>query len=230
MLAQRISETGDWFVRRIDFTQWMSETGKTLICQGPPGVGKSVLAAIAVDHLHSSISSEDRVLAYYCDHSDDTTDKRQKLLGALLQQLIVNDSTVKHAIEELHKNHQRGTRPKPHELIAILRDEIATAHRVYVVLDALDEWSSDPADISLLLSDMTSLGSNVNLLITSRPIALGEGVSIVATMMNIDMPRSDLEIYIKARLARDSQRGILKRYQCLQSTAVDTVLSSCEGL
>jgi ABC-type molybdenum transport system ATPase subunit/photorepair protein PhrA len=85
ILSQRVSDTGKWLLENEIFIQWKSHPSGTLLCYGPPGVGKSVLASVMVDYLQSHSPSKSRVLAAYCDRSDASKHKHQDLLGSLLE-------------------------------------------------------------------------------------------------------------------------------------------------
>jgi hypothetical protein len=100
----------------------------------------------------------------------------------------------------------------------------------YVVIDALDEWSDDYNDISLLISGLKSLGSHVNFLITSRPISILENLFQGAIHLEVEPPHADLELYIRSRFSKRQRIGFLNRDPQLLEKAVSTVLDGCEGL
>lgn len=65
VLSQRAAGTGNWFLDHPEFTKWMNDEPRNLLCFGPPGVGKSVLASIVVDHLQSNLPPHCRILAFF---------------------------------------------------------------------------------------------------------------------------------------------------------------------
>lgn len=119
----------------------MHRSFRTLYCYGPPGIGKTVLASVIVDHLHASLHPECRVLGFFCESSGTVKDKYRALLGSLLQQLTANQCSTWDDIEKLYDQHRHGTSPNPKELLHILQMEIQQTQRTYIVLDSLDEWS-----------------------------------------------------------------------------------------
>jgi hypothetical protein len=44
--------TGQWVLDSAEFKKWLDGPDKTLFCPGIPGAGKTMMAAIAIDHLH----------------------------------------------------------------------------------------------------------------------------------------------------------------------------------
>ncbi|PBK60945.1 hypothetical protein ARMSODRAFT_981858 [Armillaria solidipes] len=55
MLKKHVSNTGQWILKSPEFLSWVDGSGKshTLRCQGGSGVGKTFLASIIINHLHS---------------------------------------------------------------------------------------------------------------------------------------------------------------------------------
>jgi Cdc6-like AAA superfamily ATPase len=145
-LAQRAENTGDWLKETNEFKRWVTGNSSALLCQGPPGVGKTVLASIIVDHLQSTISSDTRVLAFSCNHSDIKRNQYRTLLGSFLQQLIKYPCSSWESIKAMFKRHQNGTQPKKLEFLTLLQNEMKNMSKAYVILDAFDEWSTDPGE------------------------------------------------------------------------------------
>lgn len=218
-----------WLIKNEIFLQWMSRPSATLVCSGAPGVGKTVLASVTVDYLISNSTPEKNVLAVYCDRSDSSKYKYHHLLGSLLQQLVPEPCETWDRIKELYELHKHGTKPTPEDLLNVLRAEIKKKSTVYIVIDALDEWGDDHNDISNLVSDLKSLGSQVSFLIISRPLPVLESVLPKAVQFEIEPPHADVELYIRSRFS-EQHTGFLKRDSELLERAISTVLSDCQGL
>lgn len=230
ILAQRVSDTSTWLLKNEKFIEWRLRPFGTLLCYGPPGVGKSVLASVTVDHLQLQSPPDHSVLAAYCDRSNSSKRKYQDLLGSLLQQLVPEPCPTWGQIQSLYDLHKHGTKPGSEDLLDILRAEIKNKSKTYVVIDALDEWSDDYNDISLLITDLKSLGPQVSFLITSRPISILETIFPEAIRFEVDPPDADLELYIRSRFSKRQDIGFLNRDHGLLGRAVSTVLHGCEGL
>src|SRR5262245_58071509 len=58
LIARKEEATGQWFLESPEFANWLREPGSTLFCPGIPGAGKTMLAAITIDHLLKTGVSE----------------------------------------------------------------------------------------------------------------------------------------------------------------------------
>src|ERR1700748_3870363 len=58
IISRRHENTGQWFLDSPEFTTWLQGSNKTLFCQGTPGAGKTMMAAIAIDRLCQMIQSD----------------------------------------------------------------------------------------------------------------------------------------------------------------------------
>jgi hypothetical protein len=231
IFTQRVGETCAWFLETPEFIQWKSDTARFLHCYGPPGIGKTVLTSVIVHHLQSTIPMDSRVVAFFCDNT--TKSGYTTLLGALLQQLTKDKCSDWNGMKALYEQHIHGTKPQSDELFALLRSEIKIARKVYIVLDALDEWSTDSGELSLWLSNLKDLGSNVSILVTSRPAIHIPNPFVDDVRLEISPPASDLRTYLRLRIGKEcdrNERGFLKHDLQLQEKVENTLLERCEGL
>jgi len=79
IITQRQEGTGQWFLDSPEFKRWLQGSDKTLFCPGIPGAGKTMMAAIAIDHLCRTAQCGDIVVAYLFRNYKAQAD--QKLLG-----------------------------------------------------------------------------------------------------------------------------------------------------
>jgi Cdc6-like AAA superfamily ATPase len=228
-LSQRVDKTGDWILAAPEFQDWKSKNSRTLLCVGAPGVGKTVLAAIVVEHLTTTLPKGSCVFAFYCSQLGDMREKYQTVLRALVQQLLRMQKTFVRVVKDLHDRHTHGTAPDSTELLASLREGLMGLDKVYFVIDALDEWSSHPQPIKSLLDDLRSLGDNVNILAMSRPIGQLQETVTAARVIEVHLPVGDLRMYIRFRLSDSDQQFLTTDIQ-LKAKVEQTVLESCEGL
>ncbi|SPJ82569.1 uncharacterized protein FTOL_09974 [Fusarium torulosum] len=133
---------GDWVLGESSFKRWESQSGRTLWCSGRPGVGKSVLCSIVVNHLINKFAEQQvPVIFVFLDFSARQTLDSAAILKSLLQQLSQYSGRSPSLINRLHEKHiLLSAPPTLKELWEYLRHELTRFNRVFVVLDALDEY------------------------------------------------------------------------------------------
>jgi hypothetical protein len=169
-ITRRQEKTGLWFLNSPEFTDWVSGTSQTLFCPGIPGAGKTIMAAIAVDHLQKIVQTADVGVAYvYCNYKRQADQTTSSLLAAMLKQLVQDRPSIAKPLSSLYDHHEvRRTRPSIEEMLSALQSVLADYSRMFVVIDALDECVYD--DRRELLSKLRNLQSKtgLHLMATSR--------------------------------------------------------------
>ncbi|KAJ6467478.1 hypothetical protein DFH09DRAFT_832865, partial [Mycena vulgaris] len=160
--------TGEWLLADPHFKEWESSSGGTLWCRGIPGAGKTVLASIVVDHLSAQTQqTAARVACVYLNHKEAVVQTPFNLLSGLWRQLVLG-RTITPLAKKLYQQHlEKHTLPSLDEMRDVLRSEIAGSAKVYIVIDAVDEYPEDSRRI--LLGSLAVMGSAVNMMLTSRP-------------------------------------------------------------
>jgi Cdc6-like AAA superfamily ATPase len=174
LITRKQADTGQWFLDSPEFTEWVNGTSQTLFCPGIPGAGKTMMAAIAVDHLQKAIQTTDIGVAYlYCNYKRQADQTAPNLLAAIIKQLVQNRPSIAHSLSSMYERHRvRGTRPSFKELSSVLQSVLANYSKVYVVLDALDECPEQNGTRSQLLGICRDLQqqTGLRLMATSRHI------------------------------------------------------------
>ncbi|KAJ7434230.1 ankyrin repeat domain-containing protein [Mycena latifolia] len=160
--------TGEWLLREAQFQDWESHSGKVLLCRGIPGAGKTVLASLVVHHLEIHARTIDIGLAcIYLNHKETETQTITNLLGGLWRQLMLGKpiSTTVQNLYDYH--HERQTRPQLEEICKALDSAVAQYTKVFIVIDALDEYPDHHRH--LFLKYLVNLLPQTCILMTSRP-------------------------------------------------------------
>ncbi|KAF4986754.1 hypothetical protein FDECE_15788 [Fusarium decemcellulare] len=145
------------------------------------------------------------------------SDKNQSallLISTMLHELVEQSQHVSPDVLSFYESQKSGSQPKdlaiePYE--RLLRQEIRRFHRVYVVVDALDEcrdddntkWQLDTRNG--LLKALGYLREGVHLLVTSRDKALTTstvGFEMPIEKMEIIATSEDIMAYVDGRLAK----------------------------
>ncbi|KAJ7287134.1 ankyrin repeat-containing domain protein [Mycena rebaudengoi] len=161
--------TGQWLLADIGFTTWKESVGGTLWCQGIPGAGKTVLSSVVVNYLQAQFQPIENigVACLYLNHKEGDLQSPENLLASLWWQLVIGKPLVASVHKLYEHHHDRRTRPSVQEIDNVFRSVIAEYSKVYLVIDALDEYPDDQRH--WLLNHLATLGPKTNVMLTSRP-------------------------------------------------------------
>ncbi|KAJ7200212.1 hypothetical protein GGX14DRAFT_342912, partial [Mycena pura] len=193
--------TGSWLLSSPGFREWETATGKTLWCHGMPGAGKTVLASLVVNHFESRAQKENiGVACMYLNHKEIASHTPSNLLGALWRQLVWGKPILESARAVFRNHKERETKVTLDEVQAVLISALAPYAKVYVVVDALDEYAE--AQRGNLLRNLGTLGDSVNIMIASRP-HIEPDYTIFPGLQSLEIraTQEDIRHYIKAQIA-----------------------------
>jgi hypothetical protein len=139
--AKRHPGTGTWLVKGPLFSTWLTTENSFLWLNGFAGCGKSVLCSTAIQHAFRQKNSHLNVgtAFFYFAFSDESKQDESAMLRALLLQLAGQLSDGDTFLARLYESYKLGPPPPPPTLIEYLRLLIQRFHRVYILIDALDE-------------------------------------------------------------------------------------------
>jgi len=172
IITRRQEGTGQWFLDTPEFKRWLQGSDKTLFCPGIPGAGKTMMAAIGIDHLCRTTLRDDIGVAYlFCNYKAQADQSAASLFAALLKQLVQSRPDIAAPVAHIYDNHsKRGSRPSLDEILRALQSVCSTYTTVYIIVDALDECAHKDGARSRLLDKLHELQArtDVRLLFTSR--------------------------------------------------------------
>ncbi|KAK1450991.1 hypothetical protein CCUS01_11358 [Colletotrichum cuscutae] len=199
-LRLRHPGTCNWFLQGETYCQWKNEKNKTLFCIGPPGVGKSVLAAAVIDELKGP---ERLVLFLFCDNDIQRVDQ---LIRHLIQQILAhidyrNDMALLARLSStMEGNNTTDDRDMKalEMLLCYSRTKSGTDEsKVSLVLDGLDRLDLEISQN--LLSKMSGLRDKIalNIFATST---LTASVTTADTSLTFLASDTDLTQFVTARV------------------------------
>jgi hypothetical protein len=174
-----------------------------------PGAGKTVVAAIAIDHICTTVPLDDAGLAYvFCNYKAQADQSALSLLSALLRQLVESRADIAGPVVEMYDHHtKRKTRPALYEVTKALKEVCSSYSSVYIIVDALDEcvdeWSNGHSARQRLIDELRALqaGGDVRLLFTSRPIPEITDIFKTDPMLEVQATKEDVETYVATHIS-----------------------------
>ena len=170
-----------WAAKTDEFQKWKTgelvTTPRVLWVYGPPGIGKTTMAASFVDNLTSTLGKT--LVGYFFCKRGET--RASNIISTLACQFAKASAPVRWELDEI-KEYDRQLEPKESGGIEglfmkfINKPLKETSHVVFIILDGLDEadWGEldcvrkDKSEMAVLLQCFGDL-TEIRLLVTSRP-------------------------------------------------------------
>ncbi|KAJ6602566.1 hypothetical protein DFH09DRAFT_1354883 [Mycena vulgaris] len=205
IFAARQPGTGDWFLNSEEFKAWKAGLGAKLWCPGIPGAGKTVLMSIIVDHLRKNMQPGEHigVAAIYLNHKETKIQTPPSLLASIWRQLVLQKPISLEIRQLYEKNYEACTRPSLEDFYQILCSAIIEYSKVYVVVDALDEYPEEQRNT--LLNHLAMLGPTVNIMFTSRPHFNIYTIFSTTSTLEIRATEHDIRCYVNAQTSKSLQ-------------------------
>ena len=158
-------------------------------------------SSIVVEHLRWNCDHTTGLICVYLDFRGGTHQTLSNILGSLLQQLVWRRPSLSSSVRTLYEDYQRGQgRPDPMAMAQLLRTEVSTYAKTFIVVDGLDEASTTVC--TRLLNILHTL--DVKLFVSSRPLT--DVVVDLHEAIRIDMLAggSDLKAFIRYELSNST--------------------------
>ncbi|KAL2686899.1 hypothetical protein Neosp_004442 [[Neocosmospora] mangrovei] len=219
-LRRRQPGTGTWLIASDQFQAWLDQPQTTLLCPGMPGAGKSFIASITIDYLQEIYSHDEETCITFllCDFNSQQEQCPEDLLANLLKQLIQR-RPISTNLQELflqYKSKPPGCRPMMDELLGCLATAISSYERVFLIIDALDEYKTE--NRSRLLEEIFRLqdASKLSVFATLRPIqellSMFEESGIPLHVLEIRAHQDDIHKFLDSKII-DNLRFLKRRPQ-----------------
>ena len=231
-IVHRQADTGLWFLDSPEFTEWVHGASQTLFCPGIPGAGKTMMAAIAVDHLLNTVQTVEVGVAYlYCNYKRQADQTTPNLAAAMLKQLVQDRPSITQPLSSLYDCHQvRRTRPSLDEMLSALRSVLGNYSKVYIVIDALDECRERDGTRSQLLKLCRDLQgqTDLRLMATSRHISDIVEEFKDTPQVEVRASNGDVRRYVVGKIDRLAR--CVQRDSNLQELVQDKVVEAVDGM
>ncbi|KAH7397433.1 hypothetical protein BKA66DRAFT_241811 [Pyrenochaeta sp. MPI-SDFR-AT-0127] len=147
----RHPKSNKWIQDTPEYLSWYSSLGSDcLCCYGIPGSGKSVLAASLVDDLLACAAGpRTLVIYYYCDFAENSSLEPICLLSSLIKQVL--ERVPLDQFTDSFDCPLKEGKPAPNlqKTLDYLADLIKIFDRAYIILDGLDQLTTDGQTVVL---------------------------------------------------------------------------------
>lgn len=223
--------TGTWLLGCNTFKTWMKTPKQTLFCPGIPGAGKTIMASIVINHLQQKFDNTNTGISYvYCNYNE--RHGADKLVACLIKQLLVQLPGLPHQVQESYKAHiKRKTFLQRDEFLQVLKSVTQSFSRVFVVIDAIDEYQDENSRITFL-QFIEEIKKFVNLLVTSRHIPSIEEVFKGDPKVNISATDEDITMYVQSEICREDftlSKELSQRSELCEDV-VKKIISKARGM
>ncbi|KAJ9360173.1 hypothetical protein C8Q69DRAFT_527788 [Paecilomyces variotii] len=233
--ALRQENTGQWFLESDGFLKRLNGQSKTLLCQGIPGAGKTVMTAIIVHHLHQQFSKADNIgIAYvYGSVLRQSEQHLQAILSSLLKQLSQPLPELPECVTEVYEQFwTHHIYPSPEKLLQMLGTLMTSREKTFVIVDALDEMKASDGTCRQLLIALFRLQQSVpvSFIATSRHVA--DIASMFrrnrSDLIEIRALDDDVRSYIDGQM--NKARPFVSEDQKLRSKVKETIVQAVDGM
>lgn len=232
-ISRRQAGTGQWLLNSAEFTTWIETDKRTLFCPGIPGAGKTMLTSIVVEELFMRFENDPSIsIAYlYCNYRRQYEQKFEDLVASLLKQFVQGQPSIPDSVKTLYDRHKdKRTRPSLNEILGLLQTVTAVYSRVFIIVDALDEYQISNGYRQRLLLGLFDLQAkcNAHLFATSRHIPSIEQEFEGALKLEIRANEGDVRRYL------DGHIGQLPRFVArsleLQQEIKTNIINAVDGM
>lgn len=230
IIKRRQEGTGHWFLEAPEVAQWVKKARSTLFCPGIPGAGKTMIAAIAIDHLlELAREGLSEVAFIYCNYKAQADQDVSSMLAAIIKQLAQGRPTAVRPVERLHQKHADiGTKPSLSEIYDVLKEVLTHCSITYIVIDALDECQHDVRHNFLHKVRELQTRHNVHIMTTSRFVPDIENAFKDALRLEVRASEEDVDHFVAGQIGR--MPACIRREIALQELVRKTIAEAVDGM
>jgi len=189
--------------------------------------------SIIINYLERVFDHDNVGLAYiYCNYKELTDQTATNLIASLLQQLVRQRSNIPDSIIALYKCHtDKRTRPLLDEYSDLLQSVVHDFSRVFIVIDALDEYIEKDGTRDKFLNEIKKLLPNVYFLATSRWVLNIEREFEGSVKLEIRASDENITRYVKSRIENEARlKRHVRGHLVLQDTIINTIVKNSRGM
>jgi hypothetical protein len=188
--------------------------------------------SVVIRHLQDLFKADDTVAVVfiYCNYKAQYS--VLQLLEALLKQLAFRRLTST-SMDSL-QNHciGRDSRPSFDTLTTVLKTEIETYSRIFIIIDALDECFPERVQVDLLENIRSLIVTpHAKLMVTSRHIPSIESAIHADITLEITAMEADVRSHVEARIFNSNTlKRLITKAPSMEEKVVTTVIERAHGM
>jgi hypothetical protein len=202
-------DTGKWFLESDGFQAWVKGSGSSaqLWCHGPPGVGKSMLASVALQYLVENIEDDSLVVArYFCDISNRREQTKEAIWKSILSQVITQSRGPVLQTIASFRAQQASIRSATLKDLSGAVLNLCLNQQVIIVFDGIDELDSSMV-MKAILGPIVK--SNGRIMALSRDLPDIRSTLTMASVVEIEADQGDLNTYINSEFEANDMEDLL---------------------
>lgn len=184
-------------------------------------------------------ASKSALVYAYCDYRERSSQTPGEFLRSIAKQILKlstnEDAGLPTEVVSLYKAFiERGTVPLISDIKVLLKKLCTGFHRVYIVIDALDELSEIEDTAAQFALDILALGTNIKLLCTSRFsmtfMRTFKGIER-CVRLEISAPKDDIALFVKSQVQREPRLSRHIRLDAkLGEQVIEVITNECRGM
>ncbi|KAK1486328.1 pfs domain-containing protein [Colletotrichum tamarilloi] len=228
-LQKRHPGTGEWILKTPEFEHWKENPG-TLWLSGMPGAGKTIISSTIVTSLLSEAQTSTSAVVYsYFDFSNESQQEAQSFLRTCIAQLAAKKPAAFDILLGFRNRFPEAQDQQP-GLEEFLEATVATMgcfHRVFLVVDALDECSERKKLLDIF-KELQSVRNLHLVLLSRREQQIEKVLSASSTELSLCGAHVDQDIaaYVRQRIHHSEE---MKEWTGEDRAKVETQLIEMAG-
>ncbi|KAJ7591902.1 ankyrin repeat-containing domain protein [Mycena floridula] len=194
-------------------------------------LSQRVLKSQDWDSCELNVQVKDRTMFENCRPKSAFIQGATDVIGSVLRQLLINSEEIPGSLHSIH-NCYKAVPPQPctlHDFITALEAQIQLYSHVYLVIDALDESSSETRDILVSTVHRLAESGRLHVLVTSRPTIGDEFAN--DSQIHIWANDGDIRRYITQRIREGKElQKVINGDETLQDEIINKVTEKADGM
>ncbi|KAL9103979.1 MAG: hypothetical protein Q9163_001041 [Psora crenata] len=210
----RVTGTGRWLLVCSAYAEWRENKGKgrSILARGLQGAGKSVLSSFVIDDLRGAFDRQPVTVAFaYLSHVDRNLLTAADVVASMVKQIAQSIPDAHLALDKAFKNSKKqSSKPRLEDLEKMMAALCQALPRVFMVLDALDEF--DSIQRKLLLGSLSRFTNalGVHLFITCRThLDLSTKHVNRCTHIEIRANEHDIKLYLSQAIDESEMEDVV---------------------